>query len=377
MKRFLAITLCLFIPFTLCGCWNRREIGNLSIVMGFAVDTAEKEKDKIEITSQIANTKGASSEENGPNVHFKNITIEGDYVFPSIRASVSKAGSKLYMAHNFVVIFGQEAAEQGILQYMDFFMRDHEMRLSTNLLVARGRGADILNVSAGFQKIPALHIKNLIDSQEQLSSGFTVTAMDFCNRVYSKKSAPLIPIIEIDDSGEEEQLRMSGTAIFDENKMIGEMDNYETRGVLWATGGVSQGVVVTSPAENEFIGMDVLHSSGGTKTEIDENGKVTMVIQANVTGTFDSERGYEDYTTEEGLKTMTSAFSREVESEIRSALEKSKELKSDVFGFSEILFKSDPQLWEKMQNEDFYDLPVRIEVTSQILTSGRLRFPIN
>ncbi len=378
MRKCRLLCVLLTLSLFLTGCWNRREIGNLSIVMGFAVDSADE--DKIEVTSQIANTKNstASGEGSGGDAsHYNNVTIEGEYVFPSIRTSVSKAGSKLYLAHNFVIIFGQEAAEKGLGNYMDFFLRDHEMRLSMHLLVARGKGKDILDTSADFQKIPAIHIKNLIESQQELSAGMTVDLLDFTSRLYTKKAAPLIPIIEIDETGGEKQLRMSGTAVFKEDKMIGELSAHETRGILWAKGEVEKGVVMTSPSEKNHTGIDILQASGGIKPEIDENGNVSMVIQVRADGAFGSERGHENYTSEDGLDILLSSFSAEIENEIRSALRRGRELESDLFGFSEILYKKDPKLWEEKKDMAFHNLPVRIETHVKILSAGRMNQPVN
>lgn len=379
LKRFLAL-LCLLSMVLLSGCWNRREIGNLSIVMGLSVDTKENEPEKIEVTSQIANTKNTSkSGEGGQKSEdsYNNVSIEGDYVFPSIRSSVSKAGSKLYLAHNFVIIFGQDMARKGLGKYMDFFLRDHEMRLSMQLLVARDRGKDILDTSAGFQKIPAMHIKNMIDAQKQTSNGVTADLLDFTTELYSDKAAPLLPMIETSGEGDKKQLQMSGTAVFNKDKMIGELTPYETRGLLWTHGKVNQGVVVASPSNNEHVGIDILHTSGNIKAEIDKNNEITMVMIVKAEGAFGSERGKDNYTTPEGLDKLLAGFSGEIENEIRAALSKSRALKADVFGFSNVVYKKNPKLWETRQNIEWYNLPVRIEVETKITSAGKINQPVS
>ena len=379
MKRICAFLLSLLLCLSLCGCWNRREIGKIAIVMGFAVDKGVKE-DEIEITAQIANTRTISSASEGKGGDaqqkpYLNLSSVGDYVFPSIRSSVSKSGSKLYMAHNYVVIFGQETAEDGLGNYMDFFLRDHELRLDMHLLVARGRGADVLDVNAGFQSIPSLHIHDLIGAQKQLSTGMTVTVFDYMNKLAAERGAPLIPIIEIDKSGGEDVLHMTGTAVFSDDKMIGELTERETRGLLWAMGEVEQAVLMV-PMDDEKVGIEVLRAKGGMHAETDKDGKITMVISVEAEGALGSERGKENYTTPEGIDRLLSAFAGEIESEVRAAHEKSRTLSADVFGFSDVLYRRHPKKWESVKNTSFYDLPVRIEVQTKIDSSGRIGRPI-
>ncbi len=379
MKKFFLSFMCILLCTTLSGCWNKREIGKIAIVMGFAVDSGEKD-DEIEITAQIANTRTiASASENGggggEQKPYLNLSSKGEYVFPSIRASVTKSGAKLYMAHNYVVLFGRETAERGLGNYMDFFLRDHELRLDMHLLISHTRGADVLETETGFQSIPALHINDLINAQQQLSTGMTVTILDFMNRLAADRGAPLIPIIKIEESAGEEVLHMSGTAVFSNDKMIGELDPKETRGYLWAANAVEQAVVMATVEENR-VGIEVIRASGSVSPEIDENGEICMVIRASAKGAIGSERGKQDFTTPEGVEKLLAAFAGEIESEIRACLEKSKELRADVFGFSDIVYKKHPNRWEQMKDFPFYDLPVRIEVKTQLDSSGRIGVPL-
>ena len=351
MKKRVAFCLSLLLLLPLTGCWNRREISKIAIVMGFAVDTGEKE-DEIEITAQIANTRTIAASENsgkgGEAKPYLNLSSRGEYVFPSIRDSVTKSGARLYMAHNYVVLFGEEMARQGLENYMNFFLRDHELRLDMHLLVARGRAADVLDVEAGFQSIPALHINDLIRSQQQLSTGMTVTIFDFMNHLCADRSAPLIPIIEIDDTKGKEVLHMSGTAVFDRDKMIGQLDERETRGYLWAANAVQQAVVVAHPG-GDSVGIEVVRAGGKITCEPDVDGNVTMVIRAEAEGSLGSQRGSQNYTTKDGLNILLEAFAGEIESEIQSCVDKSKALQSDVFGFGDVLYRYHPEIWEKLK----------------------------
>ena len=378
MKKILTLFVILSV-LVLPGCWDRREIGKIAIVMGFGIDAGESE-DEIDITAQIANTSTiASSEkgggEGGEKKPYLNLSSRGEYVFPSIRASVTKSGARLYMSHNYVVLFGEELAKRGVGNYMDFFLRDHELRLDMHLLVARGHAKDALDVNTGFQSIPALHINDLIRAQQQLSTGMTVTSLDFMNRLAENRAAPLLPMIEIDSTEGNDVLRMTGTAVFDRDKMIGTLSETETRGFLWCADAVGQAVVVAHP-ENGSVGIEVSQSTGSIEAVCAENGEVTMVLRVRAEGSLGSQRGNENYTEEVATDKLLRAFAAEIEGEIRACLDKAKLLKQDVFGFSDVVYRHHPARWEEMKDTPFYDLPVRIEVETKLDTSGRIGGPM-
>ncbi len=378
MKKLLALCTLLSV-LTLPGCWDRREIGKIAIVMGFGIDKGEKE-DEIDITAQIANTNTIATSEKsggggGEKKPYLNLSSRGEYVFPSIRASVTKSGARLYMAHNYVVLFGEDIARRGVGNYMDFFLRDHELRLDMHLLVARGRAEDVLDVDAGFQSIPALHINDLIRAQQQLSTGMTVTILDFMNRLAENRSAPLLPMIEIDSARGNDVLRMTGTAVFDKDKMVGTLSETETRGFLWCADAVGQAVVVAHPG-NDSVGIEVTHASGSIAADCAENGEVTMVLRVRAEGSLGSQRGNENYTEKEYTDELLRAFAAEIEGEIRACLDKAKLLKRDIFGFSDVLYRHHPARWEEMKDAPFYDLPVRIEIETKLDTSGRIGGPM-
>lgn len=83
-----------------------------------------------------------------------------------------------------------------------------------------------------------------------------VTLNDFLVRLTSKSSHPFATAIEVfSEEKQEEQggdkegkmvlrLRAGGTAVFKKDKLVGWLDNAETRGLLWVLGKVQSGILV-------------------------------------------------------------------------------------------------------------------------------------
>lgn len=370
MKKAITVLLIILIILPLCGCWDRREIGDLPIVMGFGIDKAEK-PDKILITSQLANPSSSSaskgSKSSTSSSSFITITEEGDYVFPSVRKSALVAGKKLYISHTQVIVLGEDIAKEGISNYIDWFTRDHELRLEMYVLVADGTAKDILETPTDFQEVPAIHMSNLIKAQEDTSTGIVTDVLDFLDSFSSEKKSAVAPIIKVEDK----MLKISGLAVFNHDKMVGTLTNEEGMGLLWGLNKFKKSVVVVS-AEKSKVGIEILKSS----TKITPHEDCSFEMDINIKANIGSERGSYDFASAEGTIILKKALAEKVESDIRKTLKRSSEFGTDIFGFSEIYYKKYPAQWEKHKNE-FKNPNLKINVKSQILIAGRIKAPIH
>lgn len=107
----------ILLTISLSGCWNRRELDELGIVMGMGVDRQEK-SGKVQITEQIVKPgeiKTSKKEGGGGGGEaFWNIVYSGDTVFSTLRGITSISNRKMFSPHNQVLIFGLSAVEGGV-----------------------------------------------------------------------------------------------------------------------------------------------------------------------------------------------------------------------------------------------------------------------
>ena len=130
------------------GCWNRRELDDLAIVIGISFDKGDL-PGQVETTSQIvipsvlkssAGSMSTGSGGGGGQKAFWNLKGVGNSVFETLRGDTKISNRKLYIADNQVQIFSMDLAKEGIRKYLDFFLRDPEGRMSELVLISRGRG---------------------------------------------------------------------------------------------------------------------------------------------------------------------------------------------------------------------------------------------
>ncbi|HEX3030425.1 MAG TPA: Ger(x)C family spore germination C-terminal domain-containing protein [Clostridia bacterium] len=147
-RLFFIISIYLTVFFSLSGCWNSRELNELSIVTGIGIDKAEI-PGNILVTAQIvkpADIKKSSKDGGGSDTAFWNIKSSSKTVFDAIREFTHETSNKLYVAHTQVIILGRDIAPDGVQKYLDFFMRSHETRPTTIILVSDSTACEVLDV---------------------------------------------------------------------------------------------------------------------------------------------------------------------------------------------------------------------------------------
>lgn len=209
-KRGICILLIVIITVSLSGCWDKRELSELAVVMGIALDVGSGENgEMLTICAQIANpvSSGGSSGSGGAAEQtYNNFSGSGGSVFEILRGMTHKSSRRLYNSHNQVILFSRELAEtQGLGEIIDFFLRDNEIRYNILIAVTEGKAADTLDVTPEYENIPAREIEELIRNQTANSESATCTLLNFvqCGLTAGKAAlVPLIKLVESSGSGE-------------------------------------------------------------------------------------------------------------------------------------------------------------------------------
>ena len=247
MKRFIVILTSILLMSTISGCWSYHELKDYAVVMGIGIDKGSGEN--IKVTSQTAlasniknNSKGGGGSGGGEKA-YKNIYCEGETIFKIFRDVTHQSGRKIYFPHNKTVIFSREIAEEGIRPYLDFLARDPEPRGTLWLFIAKDTASGVLETESKQEKIPAVKIEKLAEDQKFTSETYTANLVKFIKCLMIKTKAPVLSFIEV-IGDKEKVLSVSGGAVFKEDKLVGELDRKETRGLLWVEGEVKSGIIV-------------------------------------------------------------------------------------------------------------------------------------
>lgn len=378
MKRSIAfIFSILILSSMLCGCGSQRELNTLVIVMGMGIDTDTNQPNNVKLIAQIVKPnkiKGASSESSGPGTSqqaYYNLDSSASNSFEAIREFTHETNNKLYIAHTQVIVIGRDMAMRGIQAPLDFFLKAKETRPTTNIVISSTSAADILDVMPQLDMLPAIHINKLVKAQEANSQSREVNIQQFTNIMLSKASSLVVPLISVVQAGEDKELSVKGMAVFKGDKMVGEINEKETRGLLWVKGWIASGAINVDIDDGQ--GSMEITSSNSELSPAVKDGKVTMKLKISVDSVLSTQTCHKNLATPEGFKELEKLQSEEIKTEILASLAKAQDMGTDIFDFGEELHKFDASAWKDMKDNwqaVFPTVQMDIEIESHIRAAG-------
>lgn len=380
-KRIIIFCLIIFIPFGALGCTvNKKEIQHLFLVVAVGIDSTSD--DRVEVTMQLLNPNVSSVQSGGTSSGSgdKEIIIlsgMGDTLLDAVLEASKTMSQTQHFGHTKYIVIGESLARKGIGPLLDSFIRIEEFRLNTPLLVTKGKASEIVRTVTPRNPIPAIVVENLFMRQQRIGFRPFSYIIDYENALSSSSTSPVTAVINIAKPTEHKPnavFDMSGTAVFDKDKLIGYLNDKETRGLQWTRGKVEAGNVTFTSDKYGKVSCVIVKSKSKIKPTI-SGEKMTIDIHVKVISDLRRVTKNIDPTKEpEILEDIAKEQSRAVKNEIQLALNTAKDnYGKDIFGFGEAVHKSDPKLWKKIEKDWdslYQNLEVKIDVESNIRNTG-------
>jgi spore germination protein KC len=371
-------------PALLSGCYDRRELDTLGIVMGVALDSEGKDKTKMTVQMVKVSAQGGSKKSSkdggggGEEDAYINASGTGKNANVIVREMQDKMSRKVYVAHSEVIVFGEELAKNGVRDSLDFFARAPESRMTLYIFVAKGKGEDVLKVKPEFEKLPSTELRSILTSEKLTSDAPIVTEFEFVGKMVSKSTAAVAPLVAPVKDGEKQRLNVEGAAVFKESKMVGDFGKDETKGLLLAIGKFKTGIMNVE-ALGTSASVEIRSAKSKIKPELKKDGSVKVTVEIEEIVGLGDQTGTVNLSEAENSGALYEAAKHETEKFIWRAVDKSRELNADVFGFGESVGRKYPKEWkelEKKWGEKYKDIEVEIVVKVKGDGNGRLNAPL-
>lgn len=378
-RILIKLILCTLILINLTACWNARELKDLPIVVGMGIDKAPS-ADHVLLTAQIIKPqelKGNSqSGSSGSSNAYVNIKNSGETVFRAIREFTHETSGRLYISHNQAIIIGRDIAYDGVQKYLDFFMRASETRPTTLILISDTTASDILDVQPELTRMPAINISKISKAQALQSQSKEIMMQEFVNCLLSKTTSAIAPLIHVSENNGKKSLRIEGMVIFKEDKLVGQLNEIETRGMLWVTGDVKSGVI-DIPYEDGKVSLEIKNATSKI-TPIIKNNQVSIQIKIKEEGTLVAQTTKKNLATLSAFENLKKRQNKAIEEEILASFKKAQELNTDYFGLGEEVHKKYKKEWKDIESDwddIFSSIDVDIQVESNIQATGLITKP--
>lgn len=381
IKRFISIFLIITLTSFCGGCAQKSEIINLAKVMALGVDSTPDGKYivSIRIISEASSQKssGMLSQKGGGGPSESTVySTTGDTIAQAINKLNKQLGKEIRLSHNKVIIIGEETARKGIHNILDYSLRIYQMRPNIPVLVAKGTALEIMKSETPENTLPPVVIEQLIDRQGKVGYAPYSTNLNMADALLTKSTSPIAAVIKpnTDEMTNLNSFKIEGTAVFKKDKLLGFMNEKETRGLEWVIGRIRSGAVVLPGIKTGNLTTYVLDSSAKV-TPILEKDNITIEIdiknRANIREMTEDLDVMKDPTIIDELNQIQNKVIKyEVEEAVNSA---QKKLKEDIFGFGEAIHKTYPKEWKKIKdrwNEEFEHCIVKVNVHSSIKRPG-------
>lgn len=364
----------------LSGCWDRMEINDLAIVSAIGVDS---DKDnKLLVSLQIAIPLRLGTIQSGGGGGGKStyvISDTGDTFSEAFRKIQMRMPREIFFSQSRVLLIGEDLAKKGVNQILDFHSRYHEPRINTYIMFTKGKATDILKNEPKFENVPAEETKELV----KLGVGLSVMIRDFENMLHEEGREPFAPKFDTaallsnkKDSSEKVQV-INGAAIFKNDKLIGWMDDIETRGILWIRNKMKS-AVITFDVPEDHGGGKVSAEIYGARSKMEpviKKGKLKMNISVDVVlGIIENDSMLKLDKTKE-IELLNKCVAKEITDRMRLTLDKAqKDLQSDIFGFGVEVYKKYPKEWNSkyrdIWEQEFSQMEVSIQPSIHVRRIG-------
>jgi len=362
MKKSLLISF--FIMICLSGC-GKIELNNAAIPTAFGTDFKDN---RIVIATQIAKpVSPGTSAGNGPQ--FSVISASGrTFSEASRNTSLSFAAVPLWSQVQ-VSLMSDTMAKRGIADQIDFLIRNRFVRKSNTLVVTKNTTPQqVLSIVAYLETYTGMAIMKLIKNQESQLGIYTQTDLyEFLQKLSEPGIEPVVPMITIQKNGREKQLLLQDTAVFKGSKMIGSLNETESRGYsLLNPGKKTLGLFLVSspPNPEQKVTLEISSLQSKVKPMI-QGQNIKMLIELNIDGNFYEQSGTENLFTPKVYKMIEKAAEQELKRQMTLAIVKAQSLNSDIFGWGNLVYKKDPHLWQQVEEDWdalFPSIPYEIKV---------------
>lgn len=400
-KKIIILFLCIIISINLTGCFDVDEIDDLVFIISIGIDKGTKENLKITVqypTTKSTSQQGSSSSDEG---ELGILSVEAPSIFSAIDLLNSNITRRFSFTHLKLLVFSEEIAREGLNKYLNSIYMYREMRHGIPVLISKTSANDFVKKN---QSIIGSDPSKTISFIPELSySTGLYPAMiledfgSYITSTYSEAVAMLVSTKDVNtnkDANSKEVIdfsagnlpiesavdrRILGTAIFHNDKLVGELNGDETRVFLIAADRFKGAFMdIPDPLDpNSYVSFDVrLQRPPKVTSKIVDNKvyiNISIFIEPNIN---DIQSGI-NYLEVNKLPILESAFANYIKTTLDDVINKCQyKYNSDIFGFGDSVATHflTIQEWEKFDwLNNFDNAIITTDVKVVIRRTGKMQ----
>ncbi len=365
MKRLTAL---LLIMVFLSGC-GKIELNNAAVPLALGLDF---QNDELLLTTQLANLSMPGKAQTDTS-EFKVVTARGKTVAEAARNINLYISPVPLWSQTQVAILGDNLSRRDITPIVDFLVHNRYVRKNDLIIVSHQASPEqILSVKPYLEPYTAIALKNILEIQAgQIGIYPPISANEFIQKLAAPGVEPVIPMVSLKKVGTTNQIELTGMAVFKKDRMIGQLNELESRGYFLMRperyyGGLFP--VLWNEGEKQWLTIEISNSKATIIPQIQQQ-QLRMKIKIDAEGNLYEQGGTSDLFTRETFMQVEKACENEVARQLSTCIQKAQLLNSDFLGWGQMIARTEPEIWKSagpQWDNIFPTVPYELDITFKI-----------
>lgn len=378
-KKILLVFVCLL----LTGCYDYKELNTLAILSATSIDYQDGE---FMVTAQEINPQ-APDKTAVIQAPFFIYTGTGKSLQEAYRSITMTSSKFLYSHHLQLLLISENVAKEKLSEIIDFYLRNPAIRTEFNVIIYKNKNP--LEIITPITDISAAAIMNTITTNTKyLGTSKLMTFNELVDNYLNENQELVVPAMDVinnSDEGEsiknvessivKENYQLENLAVFKNNKLLGYLNKEEALAYNYLKNNIQNSVLSYECREDEYITLEIVSSKAGIKTK-DTIIEINLELQGNINEANCQIDLSKEKNIENIQKDVAKQFDKKTMTNIKSVI---KKYDSDIWGFLDIIYKSNYNEYKKIKSDSDYLSKLDIVVNSKvkIKSSGNLLEGIN
>ncbi|GIP26729.1 hypothetical protein J23TS9_18590 [Paenibacillus sp. J23TS9] len=355
------------------GCWSKIEVNEQIFVLAIYVDKGEKPGTvEVTISSPLPNRMMAGQQAGSAAANGKPYAMitRSDITIPDTMRTIQKdLTRRLNFGHTREIMVGQDFANDGIGDLLDWIEKEPNFHISSFLTTAEGKAKDVAELTPLYEQMPAEVLRKM-----NLQHNFFSTKVKECliarySQVGFATNLMSIGFTPIPSEGKTEKWAgIKGAALYQGDKLTGTLPSQEARAIAWNAGRLGRQAYTVTWDGGESRASVLFDNFKFTKSVRMTKQGPRFMIHLKTSGNMIYKKDSKQRKDTEVSHIVTNLLNSKIESELNSALRMTKKSGSDVLKLGLLLEWKYPRYWKRVHENwpEYYRTSNHVQIKANV-----------
>ncbi|MGG1397671.1 Ger(x)C family spore germination protein [Bacillus salipaludis] len=362
-------------------------LNKIYIISAIGID---KSKSGYVTTLQIYNPASNSKEgvaEQGAYTY----SVEGRTIPEAINRIQNRMPRSIFLDSMEVAVIGESLVKsEGISTITQYLLRESSFPSNIRLVISKGVNPDkLLQIFTPVQKISGSRFDEMLDlKQDSWGELSNMTADKIVGLLKQNRTELTIPYItlkgplskgisksNIEKATPDTILEIDGFAVFKHQRLSYWLSSSESTLYALTRTNIHDTALVTKCRKKPgYVTWKDVQSKQDIQLQ-NKKGFPAFLLQVQIKGKLEDVSCNMDTSTDQAITRLEQDAEHELQNQIYRLIEKTQNKKTDINGFSETLYRKQPDQWNRIKNNwdsTFSTIPIHTKVRVDILDTGEI-----